>query len=97
VRQSRLMSFVEAVTNVVVGYLLAVATQFAIFPMFGLVVSIGDNLLIASFFTVVSLVRSFVLRRLFEALLIDKSATGASPGILLHSPKPDRQAPQAAR
>jgi hypothetical protein len=30
--QSRLMSFVEAVTNVAVGYLLAVATQFAVFP-----------------------------------------------------------------
>jgi hypothetical protein len=65
--QSRLMSFVEAVTNVVVGYLLAVATQFAVFPLFGLAVSFGNNLLIAGSFTAVSLIRSFVLRRLFEA------------------------------
>jgi hypothetical protein len=62
------MSFVEAVTNVVVGYLLAVATQFAVFPLFGLVVSLGDNLLIGGIFTAVSLVRSFsfTVRRLFE-------------------------------
>jgi hypothetical protein len=66
--QSRLMSFAEAVTNVVVGYLLAVATQFAVFPLFGLAVSMGDNLLIGGIFTAVSLIRSFALRRLFEAV-----------------------------
>jgi len=64
--QSRLMSFVEAVTNVVIGFLLAVATQFVVFPVFGLVVSARDNLLIGTIFTAFSLVRSFALRRLFE-------------------------------
>ena len=67
-QQSRLMSFVEAVSNVVVGYLLAVVTQLALFPMFGLVVSVADNVLIGGVFTAVSLVRSYMLRRLFEAL-----------------------------
>jgi hypothetical protein len=62
------MSFVEAVTNVVVGYLLAVATQIVIFPMFGLALSVGDNLLIGGVFTAITLVGSFVLRRLFEAI-----------------------------
>jgi hypothetical protein len=68
VSQSRTMSFVEAVANVVVGYLLAVATQFAVFPAFGLAVSLGDNLLIGGVFTAVSLVRSFVLRRVFDSI-----------------------------
>jgi hypothetical protein len=36
VRQSRLMSLVEAVANVVVGLLVAVATQMVVLPMFGL-------------------------------------------------------------
>ena len=35
-KQSRAMSLVEAVTNVVVGYGMAVATQIAMFPNFGL-------------------------------------------------------------
>ena len=64
--QSRRMSLVEAVTNVVVGYVLAVATQIVVFPWFGLVVSIDDNLAIAAIFVITSLLRSYVLRRLFE-------------------------------
>ena len=67
-KQSRVMSLVEAVTNVVVGFLLALLTQMAIFPMFGLVVSVADNLVIGSIFTAVSILRSFALRRGFEAV-----------------------------
>jgi hypothetical protein len=62
------MSLVEATANVVVGFLLALLTQVAIFPMFSLVVSTADNLLIGGIFTVTSIVRSFTLRRLFEAI-----------------------------
>jgi hypothetical protein len=67
-KQSRAMSLVEAVTNVVVGFLLALLTQVAIFPLFGLALSVLDNLLISSIFTAVSLLRSFTLRRMFEAV-----------------------------
>lgn len=65
-RQSHVMSLVEAITNVVVGYLLALATQFAIFPLFGIAVSVTDNLVIGCIFTAISLVRSYILRRIFE-------------------------------
>ncbi|WP_424894932.1 DUF7220 family protein [Tepidimonas sp. HKU79] len=34
-KQSRWMSLLEAVTNVLVGYGAAVATQWAVFPLFG--------------------------------------------------------------
>jgi hypothetical protein len=44
--QSRRLSLIEAVTNVTVGYGLAVATQIVIFPWFGLVASLGENLAI---------------------------------------------------
>jgi len=64
--QSRRMSAVEAVANVAVGYGVAIATQLAVFPLFGLVASIGDNLAIGGIFTVVSIVRSYVLRRVFN-------------------------------
>jgi hypothetical protein len=66
--QSRLMSLVEALTNVVVGFGFAVLTQIAIFPIFGLSVSLGQNLNIGAIFTGVSILRSYVLRRLFERL-----------------------------
>jgi uncharacterized membrane protein (DUF485 family) len=67
-RQSGLMSLVEAVVNVVVGLLVAVATQIVVFPMFGLATTLGQNLAIGAIFTTVSLARSYVLRRVFEAL-----------------------------
>lgn len=51
-KQSRRMSLVEAVANVVVGYGIAVATQAMVFPMFGLQASIEDNLLIGAIFTI---------------------------------------------
>ena len=64
--QSRWMSFVEAVTNIVVGYALAVLTQIIVFPFFGLHASLSENLLLGALFTITSLIRSFALRRLFN-------------------------------
>ncbi|WP_096701343.1 hypothetical protein [Magnetospirillum sp. 15-1] len=67
-RQSRSMSLVEAVTNVVIGYVLAVATQMVVFPIFGIHIALADDLAIGTIFALVSLLRGFVLRRAFEAL-----------------------------
>jgi hypothetical protein len=67
-RQSRLMSLLEAGTNVVIGYGIAVLTQMAVFPLFGLSATIGQNLGIGAVFTGVSLARSYLLRRAFEAM-----------------------------
>ena len=69
-KQTRWMSLVEAVTNVLVGYGVAVATQWAVFPLFGLHATLQENLVIGLVFTAVSLVRSYVLRRAFEALRV---------------------------
>lgn len=66
-KQSRLMSLVESVANVIVGYGVAVVTQILIFPVFGLQTTLGQNLAMGGVFTIVSLARSFLLRRLFEA------------------------------
>jgi len=65
-RQSRGMSLVEATTNVVVGYVLAILTQLAVFPLFGLEAALGEHLAIGMAFVAVSLARSYLLRRLFE-------------------------------
>lgn len=64
-KQSRAMSLVEAVANVVVGYGVAVVTQILIFPIFGLHTTLVQNLKMGFVFTVVSIGRSYVLRRLF--------------------------------
>ena len=67
-KQSRLMSLAESVANVIVGYGVAVITQILIFPIFGLHTTLAQNLKIGAAFTVMSIARSFALRRVFEAL-----------------------------
>ena len=67
-KQSRAMSLAEAVANVIVGYGIAVITQILIFPVFGLHTTLAQNLKMGAVFTVVSIARSYVLRRLFERL-----------------------------
>ena len=67
-KQSRFMSLVEAVANVAVGYGVAVVTQILIFPVFGLHTTLAQNLKMGAIFTVVSIARSFALRRVFEAI-----------------------------
>jgi len=72
VRQSRRMSFLESLTNVAVGYGVAVTAQIAVFPMFGLEVSLSDNLVIGAIFTAISILRSYTLRRIFEEIRVRK-------------------------
>ena len=69
------MSLVEAITNVAIGYALAVVTQVLIFPLFGLHTTLGQNLAMGGIFTVVSLARSFLLRRFFEAVRAQRSTS----------------------
>ncbi|SET17064.1 DUF7220 family protein [Oceanicella actignis] len=66
-KQSRTMSMVEAVANVIVGYVLAIATQIVVFPWFGIETGLADHLTIGLAFVGVSLLRGYLLRRLFEA------------------------------
>ena len=66
--QSRFMSLVESCANIAVGYVVALLSQLAIFPMFGIHVTLADNLAIGAWFTVISLVRSYILRRWFNGL-----------------------------
>lgn len=66
--QSRLGSFIESLANVVLGYGVAVGAQILIFPLFGVVIPLSSNLAIGIIFTLVSLVRSYLLRRLFNLL-----------------------------
>jgi len=71
VSQSRAMSAVESVANVAIGYGVAVASQIAILPLFGVHLPLVDNLAIGAWFTAISLVRSYAVRRLFNAAAVN--------------------------
>lgn len=59
-------SFLESIVNVLVGYWVAVGSQIIIFPMFNIHVSLKQNIYMGLFFTVISIVRSYFLRRIFN-------------------------------
>jgi len=66
--QSRLQSLFEAGANVLLGYGVALGAQLIVFPLFGIMIPLSSNIAIGIIFTFVSLVRSYLLRRLFNWL-----------------------------
>jgi hypothetical protein len=64
------MSFLETALSTVIGLVVALGTQLLVFPLFGFNPPLGTNLAITAIFTVVSIMRQFMVRRLFEALHI---------------------------
>lgn len=66
--QSKRMSFVEACTNTAFGLVLAFALNALLMHWAGVTFTMTQNLLIVSGHTIVSVVRTYVLRRLFNRL-----------------------------
>ena len=67
--QTRWGSFIESVVNILIGYGIAIASQILIFPMYGIHISLSTNLWIGVWFTAISLTRSYIIRRWFNAKL----------------------------
>lgn len=67
--QTKLGSFIEAVFNVLIGFSINFIANLCIFPLFGMHISLSDNFLMGLIYTVISVVRSYVIRRWFNAKL----------------------------
>lgn len=66
--QTKLGSFTEAWANIAVGFGINFAANLLVLPHFGLPVTAVQAFGIGVIFTVISLVRSYVLRRWFNGL-----------------------------
>ena len=64
--QSRRWSLTESVFSVLVGFFVAILGQIIVFPWFGMQVRLADNLKIGAIFTVISIARSYAVRRAFN-------------------------------
>jgi len=65
--QSKTQSFLESLVNVLIGYIVAFMSQLLIFPLFDIHIMLADNLLIGLWFTAISIARTYVVRRWFNA------------------------------
>jgi hypothetical protein len=66
--QTRLQSLIEVAVSTLVAMCISVATGTIIYPLFGHKFSFGDNVWITVIFTVISIVRSYITRRIFNHL-----------------------------
>lgn len=66
--QTRLQSLFEAWLNIAIGFGINLVANLLILPIFGFYPSIGDAFGIGLIFTAISIVRSYVLRRIFNHL-----------------------------
>lgn len=67
--QTRLGSFIEAWVNVFIGFGINLVANMVVLPWFGYPVSLGTAFHIGLVFTVISVVRSYCIRRWFNARL----------------------------
>jgi hypothetical protein len=81
-KQSKLMSWLETCLNTGIGFAIAITAQILVFPLFGFNPPLSTNFKIALIFTVVSIVRGYVLRRAFEALHIRRPLSAFTQAVI---------------
>lgn len=67
--QTRLGSLIEVSINILIGFTINWFANILVLPMFGFHVTGGQAFGIGVIFTVISVVRSYVIRRWFNAML----------------------------
>lgn len=67
-RQTRAHSMIEALANTAVGVVLSLAAVQWIFPLFGVRMTLSENFMSTGIMTIISILRSYSLRRVFEWL-----------------------------
>ena len=65
--QSKKQSLIESLTSTTIGIIIGVVLNLTILPIFGYPVSWSDSLWISVIFTIVSIIRSYVIRRFFNS------------------------------
>jgi hypothetical protein len=67
--QTKLGSLIEAFINVLIGFGINFAANLVILPLYGYTPTLSDNFEIGLLYTVVSIARSYIIRRWFNAKL----------------------------
>ena len=65
--QTKKQSLVETLTSVFVGWLIGVILNLTILPLFDYNITVADSLWVSLIFTVVSVIRGYVIRRAFNS------------------------------
>lgn len=70
--QTKKQSLLESLTNTAIGFVISLASTFVIFPLVGFESSASKNIIVTLFFTAVSILRGYLIRRFFNTKNQDK-------------------------
>ena len=70
--QSRLHSLQEALVNITIGLVVGFVSQLVVFPLKGIHITLIDNAWICLWFTSIGVIRSYVLRRIYNWFMVRK-------------------------
>lgn len=62
------MSMLESAVSVIIGYLVAVAVQIYIFPLFGVKITLSDSLILSLIIVLFAFFKNFMVRRIFNRI-----------------------------
>ena len=65
--QSKRDSLIETLTNVGIGWFISFIANMLVLPLFGYNINLTDGVLISIIFTVISIIRGYVVRRWFNS------------------------------
>jgi hypothetical protein len=64
--QTKRMSFIESLTNIFIGYCINFTANMIVLPFFVDGFTVQDNLIVGGIYTLISLVRTYLIRRCFN-------------------------------
>ena len=64
--QSKMDSLIETLTNVGIGWFISFIANMLVLPLFGYNINLTDGVLISIIFTIISIIRGYVVRRWFS-------------------------------
>ncbi len=76
--QTRLGSLIETMVNIIIGFSINWTANMLIFPLFGFHISPGANFVLGLIYTVISVIRSYCVRRWFNARLHQMAQAAAA-------------------
>ena len=76
--QSKRLSLIESVVNVVSSFVIGVITQIIVYPFYGMYISIMANISLTLIFSLTSFVRSYIVRRIFNGISEKQNASKGS-------------------
>ena len=74
--QSKLESLTEAIINTFTGFVIAFISQLVFFPIVGIEVTLSQNFILTVLFTLVSIIRIYIIRRFFNKKSCSKNSKG---------------------